>query len=212
MAPKPPPPPILGHPMGTHRRVAATKRPRRPNRQRWLGARAQSNTTWGWRGQWVHRTRRATTLAMAKLAIFIQVPGLSPIWQLGQAPPLDGHGAGSRPCGGARSGMRPHTCTRQPPMCLPWPSFGLGASRPAWRLKNGHNSMPQFGANVSLELAAVPALGLAVAPKMACGLTRALGNPPRACRCLALAWGQAGPRGGSKTSAIPCLSLVPMFL
>ena len=97
-------------------------------------------------------------------------------------------------------------------MCLPLPSFGLGVSRPAWRLKNGHNSMPQFGANVSLELAAVPALGLAVAPKVACGLTRALGNPPRACRGLALAWGQAGPRGGSKTGAIPCLSLVPMFL
>ena len=97
-------------------------------------------------------------------------------------------------------------------MCLPLPSFGLGASRPAWRLKNGHNSMPRFGANVSLEFAAVPALGLAVAPKVACGLTRALGNPPRACRGLALAWGQAGPRGGSKMGTIPCLSLVPMFL
>ena len=72
-------------------------------------------------------------------------------------------------------------------MCLPLPSFGLGVSRPAWRLKNGHNSMPQFGANVSLELAAVPALGPAVAPEVACGLTHALGNPPCASHCLALA-------------------------
>ena len=115
------------------------------------------------------------------MAHFRALGGLSPIGQLGQAPPLDGHGAGSRPCGGARSGMRPHTCTRQPPMCFTLPSFGLRVSRPAWRLKNGHNSMPRFGANISLEFATVPALGLAVAPEVACGFTHALGmhpNPP----------------------------------
>ena len=119
---------------------------------------------------------------------------------------MGGHGAGSRPCGGAQSGTRPHTCTRQPSMCLPLPSFGLGASRPAWRLKNGHNSMPRFGANISLEFAAVPALGLAVAPEVACGFTHALGTHPNPPHPLAPARG-ATPRLGANP---PCHLATPL--
>ena len=111
-----------------------------------------------------------------------------------------------RPKWHAASHSRPHTCTRQPSMCLPLPSFGLGASRPAWRLKNGHNSMPRFGANISLESATVPALGLAVAPEVACGFTHALGIHPNPPHPLAPARG-ATPRLGANP---PCHLATPL--